>query len=98
MPTQVVPINHCGTHATGWLSGGHPAVGQGAVQRRVCFHWAGRDRRRRRYDRPCMWSVNILVENCGAFFVYEFIPINRCSLRYCSDNLKGRTWNYLRTE
>ena len=29
--------------ATGWLSGSHPTVNQGAVRRRVCFHWAGHD-------------------------------------------------------
>ena len=90
MPTQVVPINHCGTHATGWLSGRHPALGQGAVQRSACFHWAGRDRRRRRFDRPCMWSLNIRVESYGAFFVYELPPTPTCSLRYCGEHPIGR--------
>ena len=37
MPPQVVPISRCGTDATGWLSGSHPTVNQGAVRRRVCF-------------------------------------------------------------
>ena len=87
MPTQVVPINQCGTHATGWLSGGHPTVAEGIVMRKVCFHWAGRDRRRRRFDNPCQWSVDTRVKNCGAFFVYELSPTPRCSLRYCGDNM-----------
>ena len=90
MPTQVVPINHCGTHATGWLSGGHPTVAEGSVMRKVCFHWAGRDRRGRRFDNPCLHSVDIRVLNCSDFFVYELSPTPRCSLRYCGDDLIGR--------
>ena len=82
MPTQVVPIQRCGTDATGWLSTGHPTVAQGTVQGRVCFHWAGRSWRGR-YDKPCFWSLSIRVVNCGAFFVYELIPIKRCHFRYC---------------
>ena len=84
MPSQVVPISRCGTDATGWLSGSHPTVNQDAVRRRVCFHWAGRDRRRRKHDRSCMWSRYIRVLNCTTFLVYELIPIKRCHLRYCS--------------
>ena len=41
MPSQVVPISRGRTDATGWLSGSHPTVNQGAVRRRACFHWAG---------------------------------------------------------
>ena len=29
---------HCGTLATGWLSGGHPTVAEGEVDRIVNFH------------------------------------------------------------
>ena len=82
MPSQVVPISRCRTDATGWLSGSHPTVNQGAVRPRVCFHWAGLDRRRRQYDRSCMWSRYIRVLNCTTFLVYELIPIKRCHLRY----------------
>ena len=82
MPSQVVPISRGRTDATGWLSGSHPTANQGAVRRRVCFHWAGLDRRRRKYDRPYMWSRYIRVLNCTTLFVYELIPIKRCYLRY----------------
>ena len=84
MSSQVVPISRCGTDATGCLSGSHPTVNQGAVRRRVCCQWAGRDRRRRKHDRSCMWSRYIRVLNCTTFLVYELIPINRYHLRYCS--------------
>ena len=80
MPTRVVPRNHCGTHAPGWLSGGHPTVAQGIVTRRVCFHWT---------RSSCQWSRIIRVQNCGAFFVYELQPTPTCRLRYCGDDLRA---------
>ena len=83
MPSQVLPISRFRTEATGWLSGSHATANQGAVRRRVCCQWAGRDRRRRKYDRSCMWSRYIRVLNCTTFLVYELIPIKRCHLRYC---------------
>jgi len=86
MPTQIVPVNHCGTDAPGWLTGGHPTVAQGIAMRKVCFHWAWRDRRGRLFDYPCLWNRYIRVENCGAFFVYELPRTPTCSLRYCGDN------------
>ena len=81
MPTQCVPVNRCGTSAPGWLTGGHPSVGQGAVQRRVCFHWSGS---------CCRWSLNIRVQNCGAFFVYELSRPPTCNLRFCGDSGLGK--------
>ena len=83
------PATQARTVATGWLSGSHPTVNQGAVRRRVCFHWAGRDRRRRKYDRPCMWSRYIRVLNCTTFLVYELIPIkDDTCVCYC-----GASWS-----
>ena len=32
-----VHMYYCGTHAPGWLSGGHPLLADGVVQRKVCF-------------------------------------------------------------
>ena len=81
MPTQCVPVNQCGTHAPGWLTGGHPSVGQGVVQRRVCFHWS---------RSCCRWSLNIRVQNCGAFFVYELSRPPACNLRFCGDSGLGK--------
>ena len=80
MPTQCVARSHCGTTAPGWLSGGHPTVAQGVVQRTVCFT----------SSRCCQWSRSIRVQNCGAFFVYEFSGTPGCSFRYCSDSGFGK--------
>lgn len=82
MPTQCVPTNHCGTHAPGWLSGGHPTVAQGLVHRNVCFHWTGMG--------CCEWSSSIRVANCNnTFYVYELSPPPACYLRYCGDGGVG---------
>ena len=80
MPDKCVPINHCGTHAPGWLSGAHPTAAEGVVTRKVCYHWN---------DNCCRWSNNIRVRNCGAFFVYELQKPRPCSLRYCGDGSAG---------
>ena len=76
MADTLVPKYHCGTSATGYLTGGHPTVGQGAVSRRVCFHWS---------DNDCLWSNDIRVRNCGAFYVYELSKPPVCTLRYCGN-------------
>ena len=84
MPTSCVPINRCGTHAPGWLSGRHPSAGQISTVK-VCFHWyrlVGRSRR----DDCCRWQTFIRVRNCGGFFVYQFRRPPACRLRYCGNS------------
>ena len=81
MPNGCVPKLHCGTHAPGWLNGNHPSVADGAVSRKVCFHWS---------SGCCQWSSNIRVRNCGGFYVYELPPTRFCSLRYCGDRGQGK--------
>ena len=76
MADTVVPTLHCGTHAPGYLTGGHPTAAQGAVSRKVCFHWSNNN---------CRWFVNIKVRNCGAFYVYQLSKPPACSLRYCGN-------------
>ena len=67
----------CSTDAPGWLSGGHPAVAEGAVRRKVCFAY---------FFGCCSYSKYISVRNCGAFFVYKLEP-PRCNLRYCGNGV-----------
>ncbi|XP_078348187.1 uncharacterized protein LOC144633234 isoform X3 [Oculina patagonica] len=76
MPTSCVPKNRCGTHAPGWLTGGHPTEEQGVVTRKVCFHWN---------SNCCQWSVNIKVRNCGEYNVYQLLKTPVCNLRYCAE-------------
>jgi len=81
MPDQVVPTHHCGTHAPGWLNGLHPTVAEGAVKRKVCFHWS---------SNPCYWYRDIRVRNCGGYYVYELWRTPTCHLRYCGNNDLGQ--------
>ena len=74
MPTTRVPAHRCGTNWSGWLDGAHPAVEDGEVSRKVCFS----DR-----STGCRYIINILVKNCGSFYIYKFTQPN-CSSRYCS--------------
>ena len=71
-----VPINHCGTHAPGWLNGIHPSVQEGIVIRQVCYHWKGK---------CCKWKNNIKIRNCGNYYVYHLVKPPTCFLRYCGD-------------
>ena len=74
IPDVAPPINHCGTHAPGWLRGGHPSIYRRRQQRTVCYHWAGN---------VCKWSNPIKVTNCGSFYVYQLTKTPLCRLRYC---------------
>ena len=75
MATSCPPIRRCGSFATGWLSGGHPAVADGQVIGSVCFHWG---------SVCCRRSWIIKVRNCGAYYVYHLRRTPACNLRYCS--------------
>ena len=78
MPTSCVPKARCGAYAPGWMDGTHPTVADGKVARRVCYH---------DYANCCEYSNNIMVVNCGQYYVYKLSPSPRCFLRYCgSDN------------
>ena len=81
MPTKCVPSNYCGAHAPGWMQGAHPTQAEGAVTRKVCYHWT---------KNCCQWSNNIRVRNCGDFYVYELDKTPVCSLRYCGNATAGK--------
>ena len=79
MADTCVTMRHCGARYSGWLSGGHPLVSDGAVLRKVCFTG----------NRGCcQYSTFISVRNCGGFYVYKLSPVVRyyyqCDHRYCS--------------
>ncbi|XP_068736614.1 uromodulin-like [Montipora capricornis] len=74
MPTSCPPTHRCNTHAPGWLSGGHPSVADGQVNKKVCFHWT---------SDCCLWSTTVKVRNCGSFYVYYLNSTVGCYLRYC---------------
>ena len=79
MATSCVDLNHCGTHAPGWMNAAHPTVAEGASNVQVCFHWA---------QNCCHWSVNIRVRNCSGFYVYDLKKPPVCKLRYCGNGVE----------
>ena len=75
MPTKPVDSNHCNTVNPGWLSGAQPTVADGEVSRKVCFT---------RHSVSCKYSNQIMMKNCGSYFIYKLVPPSTCSSRYCS--------------
>ena len=75
MPTTRVPAFRCGTDWSGWLDGPHSTVGDGEVQRTVCFS----DR-----STGCQNKITIFVKNCGTYFIYKLLKPPGCNSRYCS--------------
>ena len=66
----------CGTKHPGWLNGAHPTEINQLKQVQVCFHHSisiG----------ICLYSVDILVTNCGDYYVYFLKEVPFCDLRYC---------------
>ena len=74
MADSVVPKYHCGTHASGWLNGAHPAgLGENVI-RKVCFNYS---------SNSCYWNTNVEIKNCGGFYLYKLKPTPFCQLKYC---------------
>ena len=75
MPTACPPRYTCGTLHPGWLTGDHPTVDEGEVQRTVCFS--------KGLGRCCEEASFIEVKNCSSFYVYRLSPSAKCPYRYC---------------
>ena len=82
MADSCVNHKHCATDAPGWLSGGHPALADGAVQRTVCFRGS---------SNCCSWLTDISVRNCGGFYVYQLKRPPYCNFRYCGSGISPTT-------
>ena len=63
----------CGSLKPGYLSQPHPDIGEGIVERKVCFGDA---------DQCCSSSREVLVKNCGTHFVYRLYPTTTYE-KYC---------------
>ena len=77
MPTERVPAYRCGTDWSGWLKGAHPTLEDGEVKREVCFS---------NRNTGCKGKINILVKNCGSFYIYYLHETPSCNWRYCGNN------------
>ena len=75
MVTECPPMYRCDTHFPVWLSGDHPTVAEGTVQRKVCIHSFGD---------CCKTSLFIQVKNCSFYYIYKLHDPSTCNTRYCS--------------
>ena len=78
IPEVSLRYHQCGTKFPGWLNNAHPAEGGQQIEGEVCFSWDVDD------GDNCHWSQNILVTNCGSYFVYFLPQTPACHLRYCA--------------
>ena len=81
MPTKAVDGYHCNTAFPGWLKDAEPTVVEGEVSRKVCFT---------RRSNTCSHSKQIMMKNCGSYFIYKLVPTPTCKSRYCSTD---ETWS-----
>ena len=81
MPTKVVDDYHRNTAFPGWLKDAEPTVVEGEVNRKVRFT--------RRSD-TCSHFKQIMMKNCGFYFIYKLVPTPTCNSRYCSTD---ETWS-----
>jgi cysteine-rich repeat protein len=75
IPLTQPSLYSCGTDAPGYMLGDYPAPEDGIVNRTVCYPWIGE---------PCNWSNDVLVLNCGDYFVWQLPTPSECALRYCA--------------
>ncbi|XP_053550348.1 uromodulin-like [Bombina bombina] len=77
MPEYCVPTFSCDTAAPMWLSGSHPLLTDGIVNRTACAHWS---------DSCCLWSTTVQIKACPeGYHVYKLSGTPTCSLSYCTD-------------
>ena len=74
MPETSPGESHCGTVASGWLSGAHPAAPGESMEAKFCFDWIGDD---------CYEFTMGQVTHCGSYHVYYLVD-TFCQNRYCA--------------
>ena len=87
LSTSCVPVYLCGTTYPLWMDGEYPTEDEGRVKRRVC----------QGFTDCCYWKTEIIVRNCGGFYVHKFSPPPVCAAgyagRYCGFSPKGNFQN-----
>ena len=67
---------HCGTSVTSYLDTDHPATVGETVAARYCFDNVP--------GTVICWKEYVgEVTNCGTYFVYYLVNVDKCNLGYC---------------
>ena len=84
---------HCGTGATGWLSGWagegapptsysgagrYPAAAEGVAEMTACFDWGGGT------SYPCRFHAAVGVVRCDGFLLWRLADAPICGYGYCT--------------
>ncbi len=77
IPTSKVPLQRCGTSASGWYSGVMPTAPDTTTSGTVCFTWSSGD---------CVYNNQIQVTDCGSYYVYYLSAPSTGGMRYCTTN------------
>jgi cysteine-rich repeat protein len=76
MSENAIGPESCSSYGPGWLNGVHPVLGEGIVDRQVCFTWK---------DENCFYNTQIQVVSCTEFHLYYLPDAPECDLRYCGE-------------
>ncbi|KAK3755691.1 hypothetical protein QZH41_008932 [Actinostola sp. cb2023] len=79
IPTAKPEINHCGTVAPIWIKGKHPTTKGDVAEAIACTNVNNR-------LKGCMFRRQIVVKNCGDYYVYYLHPSNGRGMAYCADS------------
>ena len=66
----------CGTYYAGWVQGKHPIEKGQTVRATACFTHHS--------SYKCQYGREVLIRNCGTFFIYYLTETPNCNYRYCS--------------
>ena len=67
----------CGTYYGGWIEGKHPTEKGQTVRATACFTSSK--------SYKCQYGREVLIRNCGTFFIYYLTETPSCYRRYCSE-------------
>ncbi|PIO16182.1 hypothetical protein AB205_0075090, partial [Aquarana catesbeiana] len=83
IPEYCIPTYRCNTAAPVWMSGTHPVITDGIVNRMACANW---------YGNCCQWTSTIQVKACPlGYYVYKLIGTPACYLTYCTETTSSST-------
>ncbi len=88
MPTTKPEHQSCGTKLPIWMSGSHPTVEDGIVERKACVNIP------RVSPFGCGDHYKIKVRNCNGYYIYQLKTPKRCFTGYCAGKFVVYTSEY----